>query len=210
MDRLNYQFITTPHHAGFFSMKKITFVRHYALCKPYNEYGKLSLSTLHAIAINMLDPKIAKNSLLSEYHTKPEVILTSPSLRARQTARQINDSNIVIENNLKEVMFYPKQLTSEYLFKKYGMSILRERINQALEENSLFVESLISILQRLSSLEQTFNTIPSKNIICISHGFFMRFAYSYFHNSRAISARDLRNKSIPSFSHGDVFTISLN
>jgi len=171
-------------------MNKITVIRHSQLEDPFSDYDKLNYNQLEGLALGTIQPNISEVSKhlinKSKLITKNfELILHSKSPRSIQTAKLIAQQNsfpvILIENDLlNEITFSISDLITEEEYLALGLNPLRKRFYQAISAGSTKMEALDSIYSRLEDLAKDLSLLEYKNILLISHGFFMRYIYYYF------------------------------
>lgn len=173
-------------------MKRVRFLRHCGLVEPYNDYNQLSLDQLCDLGIPKIDPDIHPDSLqrISE-KLSPEllqecdIILCSPSKRTRQTAELIKDLSkkdlqIQESNTLREIRFNPALLlpTTEKAERNY-LPELRTALFKGTIQRKAGVETLDDLLRRIDDFAELLDQIHHENILCITHGFYMRILQLY-------------------------------
>src|SRR3989344_5838611 len=134
-------------------MKKIKFIRHSKLERPYDDYSKLTFSQICGLATGRLTPGIHTESqkmLIGKLNTKElksfDLILCSQSRRTIQTARLIHKLSgkqleIKKTNNLSEILFDPAVLVTKDEFTKKGLSVIRKSLFHGMK-NKTGAESL--------------------------------------------------------------------
>jgi len=190
-------------------MKKIKFIRHSKPADPYVDYTKLAFSQICDLATDRFSPDIHSDSLklILEKFTHSEIekfdlIFCSYSKRTIQTAELIQSLNkkklaIKKSKNLAEIFFDPSVLTSEEEFLKKGLVEIRESLFKGMKREIGGVESLDRTVKRIKHLGGKLIKLPYKNILCITHSFYMRVLRLYFlenlKTSREISIDKLMN-----------------
>lgn len=172
-------------------MKKIKFIRHSKPANPYTDYTKLTFTQICDLATNKFTPDIHPNTLgmILEKFThgelkKFDLILCSHSKRTIQTAKLIQSFGkkgleIRKSENLKEILFDPSVLTTEKAFLQRGFIEIRESLFEGMKKG-LGADSLEKTLTRAKRLERELKQLPYKNILCVSHSFYMRALRLYF------------------------------
>lgn len=166
----------------------VLFVRHGRLVPPYDDYDRLSFAELRSLALQTVDPGIEidrayldlnllKNQ--TELHLF-EAIMISDSKRTSETADIINDKLPVIQTScLNEILFDLSKLVTEDEFAQNGLVSVREGLFEALLEGKN-KESLEQVWQRLKELDGMIRKRGFQSIICVTHGFLMRFVQMYY------------------------------
>lgn len=172
-------------------MKKITFIRHAPLEKPYNDYTKLSFEKICALATTQVEPNInmgfGKSIVKQLNHIDVkniDLILCSQSKRTKQTAKLISklgEKNLEIEisDNLSEIYFNPAILTSKEKFIRHGLTVIRKSLFHGMKKG-IGAETLDETLKRAQKLREELIKLPYKNILCITHSFYMRILRLFF------------------------------
>ncbi len=176
-------------------MKRITFIRHSQLEEPYDDYSRLSYEELDNLSTGKISPGINSNSakllrsnkLIDQKHI--DIIFHSNATRSKETGVLMNDiffsqdAKLKWLNELKEVEFNVKDLVTKEEYQNNGLKLIRPRLFEAIIKNKIEgIEDYNSINKRIKSIHQFLKKLKSKDIICITHGFFMRFLYLYFKN----------------------------
>ena len=172
-------------------MKKINFIRHSKSANPYTNYAKLTFTQICDLATDSFTPEIHFDTLrmILEKFTHSELkkfdlMLCSPSKRTIQTAKLIQSLGkkgleIRESENLSEIFFDPSILTTEKRFLQKGFIEIRKSLFEGMKKG-LGADSLNKILRRVKSLERELKQLPYKNILCVSHSFYMRVLRLYF------------------------------
>lgn len=189
-------------------MKKITFIRHSKLKPPYDDYSLSSFDEISGLATERITPDIHPESqkmLLEKYSKKElesfDLILCSRSNRTEQTARlilKLANKNLKIRktNNLSEIFFDPKILSSQEEFSKQGLRVIRTSLFRGMKIG-VGAENLDEVLFRAQKLKSELLRLPRSNILCITHSFYMRVLRLFFlvkiTKSKDISIEKLTN-----------------
>ncbi len=170
----------------------ICFVRHGALESPYDLYSNLSLTQLDALATQRVDPSIDQEktyvtSRLSRTVRESDSlnIYCATSRRARQTGSSILmqagvGAKKVSTKLLNEISFEPSKLVTKTEYNEFGMAMIRSRLFEAILKDSVFSEGIESIYSRIKKLDQLLGNADAKCVVCVTHGFLMRFLELYF------------------------------
>jgi len=196
---------------------KITFLRHGPLLPPYDDYNKLSLDQLNDLALQNIDPSINKtivrkrissNVLLNEAF---DIAYISPSVRTVETARIINQhteiKNTEILDELKEIVFTPKNLVDKKRYKQSGLQAVREGLFEALENGSN-TENLQDIVTRISRLENKIISTTHSSVLIITHGFLLRILQLYFKQPKKIINAKSLNEAV-NYDYVSGFSVSI-
>ena len=207
----------------------VSFIRHTRLMNPFDDYGRLSVEQLDDLAKDVVDPEIDMqyiNSLESSLKKiksihENTIIFYSPTLRARGTAESIktilknfNKKKIYLIqlNELKEINFQPKLIISDNKSHLPGIDIIRKEISNNLfdDRDTEHVESLINTQNRINTVKEKIIGLTNKiNIICITHGFLLKFLQMYFllgkHSFSEWSRQDY--EEMINFHYGSGFSI---
>lgn len=165
---------------------KLILIRHQKLLPPYDDYSKLDLETIDALATYKIDPqiqKIEKSKIIKykKFFDASEKIFSSNSKRCIETTRKILkilnlEKEIIIDNRLREIYFSPK-LMIKNLNKKNPLELIRERLYFNSYYNHCSTESLKKINKRI---EDFLEDIKNYNLVIgIIHEFLMRIFYFY-------------------------------
>lgn len=176
-------------------MKSVTFLRHCRLSDPYADYDKMSWDELRNLSTDRIDPDIHPDSpqAISERFTRKylqefDMILCSPSKRAQRTAERIQrlsgkDLKIEESNTLREISFDPALLTTKDKFLQDGLPEIRAVLFKGMIQKEPGVEALDDILIRVDTLTGLLEQTRYKNILCITHSFYMRVLQLYLSES---------------------------
>lgn len=204
-------------------MKQICFIRHLRTEDGMGNHAALPLTTLQNLATHVISPNIdeskfsaAKEFLQREGIRKVSKILHSRIKRTKQTALLLAEeltcdkSNIQEVASLDEMFFQPAQLITENEWKEVGMEKLRMAVYKATLTGK-GAESVTSIYKRMYSLEKKLQSGPEESIICVTHGFYMRFLEIYFSkgkkDEKSVTITDINNATI--FDYGTGFTVTI-
>lgn len=195
----------------------ITFLRHGPLLPPYDDYNKLSLDQLNDLALQNINPsvneeaarkRIASSVLLKEAF---DVIYVSPSARTMETAKIINQyteiKNIEILDELKEILFTPKDLVDKKKYQRSGLQAVREGLFEALENGSN-TENLQDIIARISRLENKIVSTTQSSVLIITHGFLLRVLQLYFKQPKEIINAKSLNEAV-NYDYVSGFSVSI-
>jgi broad specificity phosphatase PhoE len=176
-------------------MKSVTFLRHCRLNDPYADYDKMSWDELRNLSTDRIDPNIHPDSpqAISEKFTRKylqefDMILCSPSKRAQRTAEWIQrlsgkDLKIEESKTLREISFDPALLTTKEKFLQDGLPEIRATLFRGMIQKEPGVEALDDILIRVDTLTELLEQAEHKNILCITHSFYMRVLRLYLPKS---------------------------
>lgn len=186
-------------------MKHLFFMRHGYLEGKYKDYSKLDFGDFEDLLLKKATPRIDKERTKIALRCKPflssiDFIICSTENRGIETAQIVND--------LCGVDFEASPLLAEISFAKgvieekdvRDFSHLRKRIlTQFFNSNKSepFESAKLRFLQFLAHVK----TIGYANILCITHGWFMRLIYIYSVKKSLdnISLRELLEAKIPDF-----------
>lgn len=204
-------------------MKRVIFIRHNKLVSPYGNYSSISLDDLSELALLKIDPQIAdisledvKSNMLLQRFGSTDLIITSNQTRTKQTAKKLQelfnkDVPTYTTPFLNEIVFDPAKLVSVEKYKTEGMKAVREAFFRAAVSNSLD-ESIYDIFSRTKELKKYLIESKYKNIVCITHGFYMRFIYIAFSKAniteKQVMLEDLMEA--PKYSNLVGFMVNLN
>lgn len=193
-------------------MKKIKFIRHCKPANPYTDYTKLTFAQICDLATDRFTPDIHPDSLgliLEKFaHSelkKFDLILCSYSRRTIQTAELIQSLSrrrlgIRKSENLAEIFFDPSILTTEQKFLHNGFIEIRKSLFEGMKKG-LGAEPLDKTLKRAKYLERELKQLFYKNILCVSHSFYMRVLRLYFLEGLKRSQEISVNKLIKTMDH---------
>lgn len=175
-------------------MKKLTIVRHSRLEPPYDNYDLLDYKTICRLATGEIDPGINKASskLIEDcamLEARFDVIYCSNSNRAIATAgliKKIKSLSCDIREleQLREINFDVNKLVSPKVYSASGLNSIRKTLYQTVIASGQGVEKMALVQARLLQLEKIIINEQRKNILMISHGFFMRFMYFFLLNKK--------------------------
>jgi broad specificity phosphatase PhoE len=169
-------------------MKTIKFIRHNRLAAPYDDYSRLAFKEICGLATHITDPAI-QNITSSDIAQKmadfvPDAILSSDSKRTVQTARIIaeaigNPTTIAQSKNLREIYFDPSALIKDSEYASGGMPAVRTSLFNAMIDGR-GAESITDIMKRIVRLEKELRNTKARQILCVTHSFYMRVLRLYF------------------------------
>jgi len=164
---------------------------------PYLKEGCSLYESFDLLGKSIYSPQIFDNSVIKNDFSDVRIILCSDTLRAIQTANLIQKKikhiiKIIPTNLLREVAHAMNQFINEMEFNNNGeeykiktsseikyfnvnIRLARKRFIEAFVKNQL-TESKESVINRIQDLLQVLKELAkdNKQILCISHGFFIR------------------------------------
>lgn len=161
------------------------FVRHSRPRPPYDDYTKLTLTQLDALATHVDDPHIQsfdKEKICEELASMLQnghPVHCSPSVRTRETyefacaALGLQPRSPAIDDRLKEIWFRPSGFVRE---NERPLDAIRARLYECLIEGSMDTEPFEELLTRVDGL---LDDPELQEAICFTHGFLMRFIKAY-------------------------------
>ncbi len=170
-------------------MKRILFLQHYKCDDwrqvPYRDAVKRSKGiSSPSIDIETIDQYFHENYQLQDFKTY-DIIITSPIQRARQTAQYLKyilNIPVKINYNLREVTWDLSKHINEIDYenaKELGRyDIGNKRIIDFLYSNKVI--NIKDIDKRIKELIKDIQNSQYENIVCVTHGFFMKVIYIYF------------------------------
>lgn len=173
-------------------MKTVTLIRHSRLGDPYSDYTKLSFDQYRDLGLCRVDPDIDPDSLqlISEKFIREQLqdidlILCSPLKRAWQTSeliKSLGEKELEINESgtLREISFDLALLITEESFVQYGSSEVRRALFSRMLNKEHGVEPLADLFKRIHLLEKMLAQSRHENILCITHGFYLRVLQLYF------------------------------
>lgn len=166
----------------------VTFLRHGSLLPPFNDYNRLSLEVLSALALQETDPSIdptkASNHAVNTQilAQKYDQLLVSPSKRTQDTAlvlsKYLELPSYTVTDELREILFNPAMLLTEQEYKDGGLQTVRQKLFEALVDNSN-IETGRDVVERVKKLQNFFSE-KDGSILIITHGFLLRFLDIYY------------------------------
>lgn len=165
----------------------LTIIRHNNLENPYKDYKGLSVDVLDDLSTGRLSPSIEKlekipscysNNDIDELKNCERFICskirrTKDSCLALQNLLQIN-KEITEDELLNEVYFSTKKLIKNP--NNNPLLEIRENFYKDLYLNTGAVEDIENLLDRCDEMLEKYR---SKNVVCFSHGFLIRFLNAY-------------------------------
>jgi len=194
-------------------------IRHSKLQAPYDNYDSLSLHDLDMLAMEKVQPHIDRDFAMAKIQKyldsgllekgSIDAVYHSPSIRSRETASLLATELGIFEvkenDFLREIIFSPKKLISVAAFKSAGMQEVRERVYEAVEQEK-DVESTRTLLKRITSVRELITNNQNRNILIVTHGFFMRpLQLALFENKQKFTASDQRRSINPGYLEGFFF-----
>ena len=171
-------------------MKKVQFIRHSMPADPYTDYSKLTFDQICDLATEKFTPDIHPNSekLIKEKLDaaeigKVEVIFCSNSKRTIQTAELICevfslDVEVIPTTLLMEVHFDPSKQMTLKEYEEKGLQLIRERLFEGMEKGK-GADSIKETFVRIKELEHFLKNLSQKNVLCVTHSFYMRLLRLY-------------------------------
>lgn len=181
-------------------MKRVVFIRHGQLAPPYHDYLKLSFQQLAELGRQDVDPPIDVNIFSYEGPNLDgiDAVYRATSLRCHQTTQQLvgdTYTGIIEERKeLNEVYFDLEKLLTEAEYIQHGFQRVRESIFDGIVRSKEGVDSVYSIIDTLKTLRELLESSQSNNILCVTHGFLMRFlevSFRYNKPLEKLTAEDL-------------------
>lgn len=167
-------------------MKYASFLRHASLAPPFDNYDTLSLYQLDRLARQDVNPPIDPEALIDDtvrqklHLDDVKTVFCATSLRARQTSLLAGPASAKPLPLLDEIRFTPSMLVSPADYDARGMQAVRDGLFEALlAGDGAAAETVKDIYARIAALERLFSSSGS-DILCVTHGFFMRFLELYF------------------------------
>lgn len=171
-------------------------MRHGQLLPPYDSYEKLSLSELEGLASGSLDPDVDQGFVrhglkeMDEWRTSikdSQVVLCGQARRAQQTCSLMMewagiDLSPMVDHRINEIAFSPIALCGDST--EVPLSVLRKRLDDAIETGHAGVEKRGSIIARVQDVLEEYK---GKRILCVSHGFLMKFIMAHLHTEFGFS-----------------------
>lgn len=170
----------------------IHFIRHGKLLPPFDSYDALSLSDLDDLSGQVVDPPVDGATIalpprtIERLRKAPRLVsFSATSTRAQQTAKillQQAERSIQAERTplLNEVWFKPSTFVSEQEYREQGMDVVREGLFKASLANDGSCESVTAIFKRIHELDALLKDTNADHLLCITHGFFMRYLQLYY------------------------------
>jgi len=181
-------------------MKRVVFIRHGQLAPPYHDYLKLSFQQLAELGRQDVDPPIDVNIFSYEGPNLDgiDAVYRATSLRCQQTTQQLIGESYtrIIEQReeLNEVYFDLEKLLTEEEYIQHGFQRVRESIFDGIVKSKDGVDSIQGIIDTLKTLREVLESSSGKNILCVTHGFLMRFlevSFRYDTSLDSLTAEDL-------------------
>jgi broad specificity phosphatase PhoE len=169
---------------------------------PYNSIkkGLTKYESIKLLTLNKFDTEIDQEQMKKyiqhdKFFLKFDCIVVSKFNRAQSTLKYLLDNdllknNIVIKSssNLDEILFDSGLLCTEKEYTRFGSNIIRKRFLDFFVNDNL-TETLEQIKSRIDNLEKDLNVLDRKykNILCISHTFFIKLVLIYKKNRNLFS-----------------------
>lgn len=182
-------------------MNQVTFIRHYKLAPPFDSKLTITSKLKNNLAAGLVDPPIHSdypeflaNNFKPGYLEKFNLILTSPTMRTRQTAEAIKDYyqlpiTIEVNHNLREVPWDPD----------LGPGRIQRFINQKGDN------TIAEIWNRFQLLEKELKQIEGSTL-CVTHSFLIQNLYLYFKKGirdfTTIQESDIANSLLANYLEG--------
>lgn len=186
-------------------MKRLIFMRHGYLEGKYKDYSQLSFEDFEKLLTKEVTPKIDREKTIiilndKEFLSKIDLILCSEESRAIETAllvKMINSVDVRTTPLLNEVSF------TRGIIEKgdtLDFNLLRKKILTRLFYSECS-ESFEQVKDRLILFLNQAKALKAENILCITHGWFMRLIYIYAgkESLNGISLTDLLEARVPNF-----------
>ncbi|MBV6505196.1 MAG: hypothetical protein ILNGONEN_00754 [Syntrophorhabdaceae bacterium] len=192
----------------------------YGLFDSDTDYGILQYKQFMRFLLHEVDPPLAKKNKRINIKKIPkeiDVIYHSSAIRSIQTAKYIQrrfrnrDDQPRIESflakELDEVRF-SKNILSKDEFKEHGgltgsRTIVLRKWYHGINKEETFQDSIARIEKLCDFLKNS----PDKNILLITHGWYLRLLYMYFKN-QTNSFKNLKNDELI-FKYGESFQVRL-
>jgi len=155
---------------------KILFIRHNRLAWKYSDYNSLSFFELRELWLNIGIYGIKKDNPIISLDTNwYQKCLTSSKKRTIETAELVWYTQIESREYLDEICFDLAELMTEdeYISWEWLPSV-RIALWKSFFERRKWVESPESVMERIQLLLLELANSSEKNIIIISHGFFLQ------------------------------------
>ncbi|MBS3116839.1 histidine phosphatase family protein [Candidatus Woesearchaeota archaeon] len=188
-------------------MKKLLFMRHGLLEKNYQDYSILGFKDLENLltkkVISKIDREKTKHFLLKKDLIKEvNLIISSTELRAMETGEMVKSlisAESETSSDLNEIIFYEGIISKEDV-EKHDFDYLRREILTKFF-NSVSSEDFNSAQRRFLHFLDSVKKLEYENILCITHGWFMRLIsiYKMKKTLNDISLQDLLDAPVPSF-----------
>ncbi len=192
----------------------------YRLSDSDTDYGNLKYKQFMRFLLHEIDPPLAKSDNGINIKKIPEeidVIYHSSAMRSIQSAKYIQrclrnrDTQPRIESclarELDEVKF-SKSIISKDEFKEYsGLNGSRPIVLRKWYCGINKVETFQDSISRIEKLCDFLKNSSDKNILLITHGWYLRLLYMYFKNQEK-NLKNLKSKECI-FKHGESFQVRL-
>jgi len=166
--------------------KNVTFLRHYQLEYPYDNWRNLSLAQYKSLVEGKADPRIKSDNssyleknIVRNHLTNYEIILTSDLLRTKQTAETINkyfSLGLTIESNhiFNEI---PSKFTRDFTEEEF----LQMKEGKRVQDYKKRVLNKDQKIERLKDIDLFLKQRKEKEILVISHSSLIG-QLNYFYN----------------------------
>jgi broad specificity phosphatase PhoE len=191
----------------------------YRLSKSDTDYGNLKYKQFMRFLLNGIDPPLAKKNSGINIEKIPkdiDVIYHSSALRSIQSAKYIqrhfrNGDKPRIESclakELDEVKF-SKNILSKNEFKNHGgLKRVRAIVLRKWYDGINDIETFQDSISRIEKLCDFIKKTSDRNILLITHGWYLRLLYMYFMNQEK-SLKNLKSTKCI-FKYGESFQVRL-
>lgn len=161
-------------------------IRHNRLLPPYHDYAALTVQQLDDLATGAVSPPIAPipdplpwpQAIQDKLRAAP-FFVTSPSLRAQQTARAVMaalgiDKPLSVDDNLREIDFVPSVLMKSQ--DENPLQAVRDRLYAAILNGQAGAEPFETLRARMDMIRAEY---ASSQGVLFTHGFLVRLYQSY-------------------------------
>ena len=144
------------------------------------EDGKSKYESYNSITLQINSPPIIeKNAIIKTFPI--EFIYCSDLLRAKQSAdvyAKVTHCKVTSESFFREVRFSLKALVTAEEYNTYGSVLVRQRFVDGFINDTL-AEKRTEIVSRILEIEHLIKNCDYKNILIVSHSFFMKLFEAY-------------------------------
>lgn len=170
------------------------FIRHNSLKPPFNDYTKLSLEQLDALATCSISPDIAElpeDINLSENIIngleESRLLICSSHIRTKQTCEAllsrygIKGKEIISDSLVDEILFTPSKMIKDP--NENPLLAVRKYLYSSITENNGATETLENLETRINRFIEKYR---NSNCVIFSHGFLIRLLISMQNNNGSI------------------------